>query len=508
MLTLKLLLDDERLGLRRVAGGDADPEIRWAHVSELPDPVPWLRGGEFLLTTGLELFRDEGGARVYVASLMKRGVGALGLSTGATLPHARIPDDLVEAADALGFPLVHIPELTPLQAVVRAVSDALNLEETEPLRRALLAQRRLSEAATKSDALAAVLDTLSAGTGISATIHDLSLRPLARSGDLAAEASARYEAEMADRIVRGGQWSFADESQEATTLAYPIGVEGRARGLLLATKVGRMDLFDRTLVSMVVSLLSVLLELRHSAGVQRRDATQRIVGRLVDGGLTDIDAALQLASIGVQCSVVQALVLPAALTEDVINVVGAHLQRHAAHVLVHHRAGSIVLLLCDPDSAADQAVVALADRVSLGPAGVGMRVDPAQARISVDQAVRACTRAAAKGEPVGVLALSPGYRALLAIGSPSERAAFADATLAPLDAHDARYRSDLGRTLQAYFDHTLNIDRAAKQLSIHRHTMRTRLDRISTLTGHDLNDSAALLELWLACETRLLSLPS
>ena len=33
--------------------------MRWVHSSELLDPTPWLSGGELLLTTGLQLARDE-----------------------------------------------------------------------------------------------------------------------------------------------------------------------------------------------------------------------------------------------------------------------------------------------------------------------------------------------------------------------------------------------------------------------------------------------------------------
>ena len=32
--------------------------MRWVHISELPDPTPWLSGGELLLTTGMQLAGD------------------------------------------------------------------------------------------------------------------------------------------------------------------------------------------------------------------------------------------------------------------------------------------------------------------------------------------------------------------------------------------------------------------------------------------------------------------
>ena len=58
MLTLAQLLDE--LGLEPVSGAQAlDTPIRWVHASELPDPTPWLSGGELILTTGMQLTTPE-----------------------------------------------------------------------------------------------------------------------------------------------------------------------------------------------------------------------------------------------------------------------------------------------------------------------------------------------------------------------------------------------------------------------------------------------------------------
>ena len=59
MLTVRGLVSE--MGLELATGADgADAPVRWVHISELPDPTPWLSGGELLLTTGIQL--DTGGA--------------------------------------------------------------------------------------------------------------------------------------------------------------------------------------------------------------------------------------------------------------------------------------------------------------------------------------------------------------------------------------------------------------------------------------------------------------
>ena len=53
-LTVESLI--EELGLELASGHEsAKAHVRWVHSTELPDPTPWLRGGELLLTTGLQL---------------------------------------------------------------------------------------------------------------------------------------------------------------------------------------------------------------------------------------------------------------------------------------------------------------------------------------------------------------------------------------------------------------------------------------------------------------------
>src|SRR3954465_5606261 len=58
MLTVGSLV--EGLGLELAAGQSAAATpVRWVHITELPDPTPWLSGGELLLTTGLQIRGDD-----------------------------------------------------------------------------------------------------------------------------------------------------------------------------------------------------------------------------------------------------------------------------------------------------------------------------------------------------------------------------------------------------------------------------------------------------------------
>ena len=56
--------------------------MRWAHISEIPDPTPWLEGGEILLTTGLGVRDSPDLQRRLVEGLDARGCPGLGFGLG------------------------------------------------------------------------------------------------------------------------------------------------------------------------------------------------------------------------------------------------------------------------------------------------------------------------------------------------------------------------------------------------------------------------------------------
>ena len=95
MLTVRDVLAD--LDVRLLAGERRlDTPVRWVHISELPDPTPFLSGGELLLTTGMTL-DSAAGQRAYVTALADHGLAGLGLGTGFAGPRMR---KAVKAAQA------------------------------------------------------------------------------------------------------------------------------------------------------------------------------------------------------------------------------------------------------------------------------------------------------------------------------------------------------------------------------------------------------------------------
>src|SRR4051812_9612738 len=155
---LGVLVRRPELGLAVLTGSDQlDRPIRWAHVSELRDPVPYLLGGELLLTAGVNFPEDVDG---YVRGLVVADVQALGF--GVTPVYDEVPPVLVEACARHGLPLLALPPSTPFLAVSRAVGVALAEAEHAELRWLSEAQAALTRAALRPDPVQAVVGELAA----------------------------------------------------------------------------------------------------------------------------------------------------------------------------------------------------------------------------------------------------------------------------------------------------------------------------------------------------------
>jgi Purine catabolism regulatory protein-like family/PucR C-terminal helix-turn-helix domain len=133
MLTVEGLVTE--LGLELISGREsAKGHVRWVHSTELTDPTPWLRGGELLLTTGLQL-QSAKAQRELIAHLAEHEIAGLGFGTG--FAHKRLPVALADEARKRSFPLFEVPYELPFIAITERVFAQLLDERYEMLQRSM-----------------------------------------------------------------------------------------------------------------------------------------------------------------------------------------------------------------------------------------------------------------------------------------------------------------------------------------------------------------------------------
>ncbi|HWV24244.1 MAG TPA: helix-turn-helix domain-containing protein, partial [Thermomicrobiales bacterium] len=95
------------------------------------------------------------------------------------------------------------------------------------------------------------------------------------------------------------------------------------------------------------------------------------------------------------------------------------------------------------------------------------------------------------------------YRLILAAEHMPELHAFQDETLGALLTYDRVHKSNLTETMEAFFAANCSPKETASILNVHRNTVLYRLERITDVTGLNLDDPDTRLRLHLALHVRM-----
>ncbi|SFD02030.1 PucR family transcriptional regulator [Streptomyces aidingensis] len=507
--TLASLVQHPALKLEVLTGGDSlGAEVRWAHVSELADPVPYLEGGELLLTTGVKAeVTDPAAMRGYAGRLA--GAGVVGLGFGVGIFHPGVPGALLAACREAGLPLLAVPRRTPFIAISKAVSAAIAQEQYRAVTAGFAAQRELTRAALSAGGHRALLEKLAAQVDGWTALYDAT----GAVGDFAPAWAERRAAALGEEVRRlcrrpvpasavvgaGAPDGPAGDRVELQ----PVGGAAPPRAVLAIGTAGPPGTAARHAVQSAVSVLTLLTERSRAL----RDAERRlgaavlhlllsgepeharaIAGELY-GGLLDAPLRIVVAE-------------PAAGAGDdgparfraAMEAVAA---RAGEHLLAVPDAGRSVLVAAESGAVLAACAGYASDgdgRVVLGISGPA---GPASADTACRQARQAVVMARRRGR---TLARHDEVTAgpVLALVADDAVRAFADGLLRPLREHDARGRGDLVASLRAWLGHHGQWDAAAAELGVHRHTLRYRMRRVEELLDRSLDDADVRMELWLA----------
>ncbi|NYI04968.1 PucR family transcriptional regulator [Allostreptomyces psammosilenae] len=502
--TLRRVVGTPELDLRVRCGADAlERPVHWVAVSELPDPTPFLEGGELLLTTGLWHTGSAEAATAWIRRVADRGVAGLGFGVGVGVGHDEVPPEVLTAAERAGLPLLEVPRPTPFMAISRAVADLLAADRYEELNRSIAMQQELTRAALRGPE--AVVTLLARQLDGWAALLDTDRRPRhAAPPDAAAGGVAALSAAL-DRIAapppadgppsparRPSAASVVDASGHA--VAHALGGD-QPVGYLLAGTAGPLDARRRTALAAAVSLLSLELERPEVRRVTERRLRTALLRALLTAREPAVWAAVDDAVGGLPDPVrVAQAALPAGAPPRA-GAVGEALraaERDAAlrTALLATEGGTLWALL--PDAPAAIAAFGRATRPLV--CGVSEPVTPADLPAAVRQAERSRAEAERRGTALARHEeLAPGFLGLVDAPSADE---FARSRLGALLA--GRQPAELLATLRAYLARGGRWDAAARDLGVHRHTVRHRVERVAELLRTDLDDPDVRAELWIA----------
>ncbi|GAA3224539.1 PucR family transcriptional regulator [Actinocorallia longicatena] len=446
---------------------DLDRPLKAAFTTDLLDPGRYLTGGEMVLT-GLMWRREPADSELFVSSLAKAGIAALGAGEGLAGP---VPDDLIDACRRHRVPLFAVPADVSFRAITDRITTVLWSEREVGARSR---QRGLMSALADGADLAEVWPDGS--WVVTATGRLVAGTPLRDAPRVAAAFLAAAVLPARCRIA--GVDHHLDR------------LPGGARFVVCA---------DPADLDELVPLAALDLAREERA----RQVERRLAARLVETLVAEEPPSAALAACGLAAAgthLVLVASVEAAMLDELV---------HPAEAAVAATAGGSVAVVPVDDPVAFLA--ALRDRAGhlaiAAPLAIGVS-EPSSAPGGLAGALTEAGHAHAyalerpgRARVVSCAELA-SHDLLLAALPASTRRAFAERLLAPLAAYDATHRADLLRTLEAFLACDGSWTRCAALLHVHVNTLRYRVKRISDLTGRDLDAFTDRVDFHLALRLR------
>jgi purine catabolism regulator len=549
-------------GLRRgevLAGaGGLDRTITWVKVLESPETINWLAEGELLLTVAFAIKDDAAAQKDLMRNLAAVGSAGLVIKPERYLPE--IPADMLGQADEFKIPLIRIPpDVSYLEIMNPILERIINAQNTQ-LRRSIEIHKQFTHLALDGQGLEAIVKTLGELVESSISLEDANFHLLAshvvpgvtdkhrqqtlaqKGTPLRVQQAAAIKAVLQE-VVRGRAPHkvppFPELGLTAPRIITPV--------LAGHENLGYLSIIDHPqhledLAMMAVEHAATVIALEMIKQREVAEAEDRVRGELVDDLLNgtfgdqanvqrrarhlryDLSAPHRVFVVDVdhfgqfikERRYEEGRVIT--LKHQLFQLVtGAVRRQHARHLVTAH-SDSVIVLVPQAADGSDPDGEALAARLRevVAESELGLTVSVAIGRlctkpedfkpafIEAQRALDLMVRFGKREQIINYDRLGV-YRLLAQVEDRAGLEAFAGRMLAPLVDYDRARGTPLLKTLEVYLQRHGNLRQSSRDLHIHLNTLHYRLRRISEVTGVDLKDADARLDMLLALRVRALA---
>ena len=500
--------------------------VRSVNVMEVPDILDWVKPDELLLTTAYPLREDPAALGELVPRLAAHGLA--GMAIKPTRYIGAIPAEMVADAERLGFPLIELPPPASFNEIIGAVLAVILDVQSVRLQRAAEIHDRFTNIVLSGGGLRQIADALAESIAMPVAIVDTQRAVIAHSPAFDDVVAAALPTAPLDPAPSGEQTALTIAGRAIVVQSITAGPD--RHGTIVALGEAR-DLGDDELEALdYAATVAALRLVQARAGVEANRRFQAVcLEELVTGHVTDREALLERAAAFDWDLSMPRAVLVAELHEldgrPFSQLAGSSQELVARHrlyesarltlgsdAIVWERSAGIAALVAvnprgrDGARAAGQELQAeSARRQPSGVTDVGIG-RPSQDPLRLDESYREARGA------IAVAGWSRGHGAVslfeeleldrLLFNTPeADRSTFVETVIGRLVAHDARHRTNLVETLEAFLE-TRRVAVAARRLYVHTNTLANRLERIADVIGPFVGDADRCLTLGLALRLR------
>jgi purine catabolism regulator len=547
-LTVRQLLDTPSLAGTTVLAGHAglDRVVRGVNVMEVPDILSWVKPHELLLTTAFPLTQSAAAARPellleLITALDAQPLAALAVKLGRYLD--AMPQQVLDRADELGFPILRLPDQIAFDEVLPDVFGRLLDLQNRVLAQADVLHRAISAIVLGGGGLSEIAGEVSRLLDSVVLVTTPDGRVLANEGPVehrdglaAAELFDPSGRLLVERLSIGIQPVVAPDGRTGSAALTPIVAGGVDHGRIVAYRQdgalypGALQALER---AAIVAALTITKELAVAAveskfrGDYLRDVLTGLVpvdeqvvehcrslGWSIDEPLVVVVAELDPAETDTEPAGSRPSVVYRSQHERFTSAWSQVMRNRDRAAPVVGFSQEVVALLPVREGADPVAVVADVVAAVAGDRGGGRRSFCAGVSRLVSEPTSPDGIAlgyvqARKAVAVGRRVHGPGsvshfdslgvHRLLSLVPDTAELKSFAAEVLGELAA-DNPEAADLRHTLQALLDTNLNVAETARLLHFHYNTLRYRIGKLERIVGPFSSDANLRLDVALALQ--------
>lgn len=483
-LTLRWLYQQRKLELTPLVPSEG--AFRNISPTELVDPTEFLPPGSVVLLVGLS-FTDTPDWETYVLRLVRAEVAAVGFGTG--LEFDNVPTDLISAAQRHGLGLFEVPRSIPFVSIIGAVHRELLRRSQRATDRLFDVQETLNRVAFEGG-VDLLIQELSRILSASICLIDADSRILGSAG------AEKKSAEAFARSVVDGAHPAATNNEHR--LVHRMNKHGDRAHYLVVVSDQTIPATERTAIKHCAGLLDILVQrpryLRSRQAELNRMALALLLG--ADGSGPAMESIFAYAADAhgqvrpVIISADQQRYIERALTELDNNLGDSSrglfaLEISPGVVALLFRGTRTVSSIVEHFGAGAEYI-----RLAVG-SPIAWRRLTAETFQELQMRAKTVSPGQYAGPERGVLRWTQDatVHALLAQRSQEIYGRLAD--------YDRQHSTELTPTLSTFLTCGGHSAQTASNLGVHRHTVRTRLQKISEICEVDLDNPVTRAELLL-----------
>lgn len=155
-----------------IAGeGGLSNEVSSVTVFDAPDAWNWLKGGEFVITTGYFINNDSRVFEDLIINIKANKMAGIGIKVDRFIH--KVPNSVIDKANELGIPIIYIPNHYAFIEIINPVLTKIINDQADRLKRSEMIRKSFTQLVIDGGDLKDILVTLKRITGFESAYADI-----------------------------------------------------------------------------------------------------------------------------------------------------------------------------------------------------------------------------------------------------------------------------------------------------------------------------------------------